>query len=66
MPQPRNASSVTMNPFLLLTMMYHIAWSPQEEDDDDYKAKVEVRSITFDIPKFPDISAHGPKAVGAH
>ena len=65
MPQPRNASSVTMNPFLLLTMMYHIAWSPQEEDDDDYKAKVEVRSITFDIPKFPDISAHGPKAVGA-
>ena len=54
-----------MNPFALLMTMYHIAWSPLEEEDEDYKPVIEVRRIVTDIPKFPDISAFGPTAVGA-
>ena len=60
MPQRTN-----MSPFVFLTMMYTFAFSMKDEDDEDYEPKVEVRRIVTNIPKFPDISAFGPKSIGA-
>ena len=60
MPQRMN-----MSPFVFLTMMYTFAFSMKDEDDEDYEPKVEVRRIVTNIPKFPDISAFGPKSIGA-
>ena len=45
--------------------MYTFAFSMKDEDDEDYEPKVEVRRIVTNIPKFPDISAFGPKSIGA-
>ena len=60
MPQRMNLS-----PFVVLTMMYTFAFSMKDEEDEDYEPKVEVRRILTNIPKFPDISAFGPKSIGA-
>ena len=60
MPQRMNLS-----PFVVLTMMYTFAFSMKDEEDEDYEPKVEVRRILTNIPKFPDISAFGPKFIGA-
>ena len=54
-----------MSPFVFLTMMYTFAFSMKDEDDEDYEPRVEVRKIVTNIPKFPDISAFGPKSIGA-
>ena len=54
-----------MSPFVFLTMMHTFAFSMKDEEDEDYEPKVEVRRILTNIPKFPDISAFGPKSIGA-
>ena len=54
-----------MNAFVWLTMMYHMQWQLADEDDEEYQPRVEIRRLVSNIPKFPDIAAFGPKAVGA-
>ena len=54
-----------MQAFMMLTTMFHMAWSAVEEEDEDYQARVEVRKLHSDIEPFPDIKPFGPSAVGA-
>ena len=54
-----------MNPFYFLTTMYHMAWSLEDEEDDDFTPRLEIRRLHSEIPKFPDIAPFGPKATGA-
>ena len=54
-----------MNPFFFLTTMYHMAWSLDDEEDDDFTPRLEIRKLHSEIPKFPDIAPFGPKATGA-
>ena len=50
---------------LMNILMMTFAFSLKDEEDEDYEPRVEVRRILADIPKFPDISAFGPKSIGA-
>ena len=50
---------------LMNILMMVFAFSMKDEDDEDYEPRVEVRRILTNIPKFPDISAFGPKSIGA-
>ena len=50
---------------LVNILMMTFAFSLKDEEDEDYEPRVEVRRILADIPKFPDISAFGPKSIGA-
>ena len=54
-----------MNPMFLLTSMMAFAFSLDDEDDEDYKPRVVTKSVERKIAKFPDISAFGPKSIGA-
>ena len=54
-----------MNPMFLLTSMMAFAFSLEDEDDEDYKPRVVTKSVERKIAKFPDISAFGPKSIGA-
>ena len=45
--------------------MYHMAWSLEDEEDDDFTPRLEIRRLHSEIPKFPDIAPFGPKATGA-
>ena len=49
----------------LLTSMMAFAFSLEDEDDEDYKPRVVTKSVERKIAKFPDISAFGPKSIGA-
>ena len=51
--------------FLMNMLMMTFAFSMKDEEDEDYEPRVEVRRILTGIPKFPDISAFGPKSIGA-
>ena len=51
--------------FLMNMLMMAFAFSMKDEEDEDYEPKVMVRNILTRIPKFPDISAFGPKSIGA-
>ena len=50
---------------LMNILMMTFAFSMKDEEDEDYEPRVEVRRILTNIPKFPDISAFGPKSIGA-
>ena len=50
---------------LMNILMMTFAFSTKDEEDEDYEPRVEVRRIVTNIPKFPDISAFGPKSIGA-
>ena len=50
---------------LMNILMMTFAFSMKDEDDEDYEPRVEVRRILTHIPLFPDISAFGPKSIGA-
>ena len=50
---------------LMNILMMTFAFSMKDEEDEDYEPRVEVRRILTSIPKFPDISAFGPKSIGA-
>ena len=54
-----------MNPMFLLTSMMAFAFSLDDEDDENYKPRVVTKSVERKIAKFPDISAFGPKSIGA-
>ena len=54
-----------MNPFFFLTTMYHMAWSLDDEEDDAFTPRLEIRKLHSEIPKFPDNAPFGPKATGA-
>ena len=45
---------------MMLTTMFHMAWSAVEEEDGDYQARVEVRKLHSDIEPLPDIKPFGP------
>ena len=49
---------------LMNILMMTFAFSTKDEEDEDYEPRVEVRRIVTNIPKFPDISAFGPKSIG--
>ena len=42
-----------------------MAWSLDDEEDDDFTPRLEIRKLHSEIPKFPDIAPFGPKATGA-
>ena len=50
---------------LMNIIMMTFAFSVKDEEDEDYEPRVEVRRILKSIPLFPDISAFGPKSIGA-
>ena len=50
---------------LMNILMMVFAFSVKDEEDEDYEPRVDVRRILTNIPKFPDISAFGPKSIGA-
>ena len=54
-----------MNPFFFLTTMYHMAWSLEDEEDEGFTPRLEIRKLHSEIPRFPDIAPFGPKATGA-
>ena len=42
-----------------------MAWSLEDEEDEGFTPRLEIRKLHSEIPRFPDIAPFGPKATGA-